>query len=665
MLTYPITNPMFFIYAFYFLLTYFVSIFLPGLVLCSFLPKKSRIVTFLLANALGIVFFGFQGYIFGFLQIRWMTYFYLVFFSLYSLFRFRTILQPFFGTVSSKKIDIFALIFIICGSFIQLIFVFFSGMYYAPGFGFFGINAHDGILHLSFIQQIINHFPPYQPGADGLYITNYHYWSDLVMAELARIWHIPLMPMFFQYFPPILSILTGVVVYSVVRVWGGSRIVGYFSLFFLYCGSDAAYLFTLWLHKNWGQYVPELDNGPTQLLNIPTVFAKFLFLVSFIPLYFWIVKKEKKWAVITVLLAASLVGFKIYFGMFFALGFIFLLLGKTIVQLYKEKNINLLIKKEQFSFVIIFLFFLVCAVIFLPVNTSSGGLFFAPLEWPRIFLSKGSIDWNDWWLRRQVYEAHNNTRNLFILDIISFIVAIFSIYGTRIFGFFPSKELRKILHWELLLFFLPPLFIFQLLGFFTLQVSGGTVVYYFFVVSCTILSLFTSFLLAGWVKKNICFKLLVVCIILLTLPRTILDISVIFDNYKTGNTVTYISNNELKALSFLRQKTPSDAIVQSHPANEFDRQAPYVAFFTNRRSYLSAVHILEIHNQPIKQRKKSLAILFKQTKERKFAQKMKELHITYVYLQKNNRKQYLHFPLMDKFVKQVFENDSIIILQRK
>lgn len=661
-LNYSITDPIFLFFALYFLFAYLISIFLPGYVLCSFLPYKSRMITFLLANTLGIVAFGFQGFIFGFLGIRWMTYLYLFAFIIYFLLHVGNIFRSFVRVFSFKKIDFIALIFIFFGVFIQFLFVYLSGLYFASGLGFFGINAHDGILHLSFIQQIINHFPPYQPGADGLYITNYHYWSDLVMAEIVRIWHIPVMPMFFQYFPLILSALIGIAAYSVVQVWGGSRLVGYFSLFFLYFGSDAAYLFTLWFHKNWGQTVPEIDSAVTQLLNAPLVFAKLIFLASFIPLYYWIVKKEKKWAPLAVFLLASLCGFKIYFGIFAAIGFITFFFTKAIARLYKEKNIKVFVKKEGYAVAMISLFFFLCLAIFLPVNNSSGGLFFAPLEWPRIFLSKGGIDWSDWWLRRQVYEAHNNIRNLLILDFLSIIIALPAIYGTRLLGFFPSSELRKLLRWELMMFFIPPLFIFQILGLFTLQESGGIVVYYFFVVSCVILSLFVSFLLAGWVRKNFFFKALVFLIILLSLPRTIIDISVLYENYKMGNSATYITNDELEALSFLRITAPKDTIIQSHPTNEFDRQTPYVALFTNRRSYLGGVHILEIHNQPIKQRKKDLKAMFALRKEQKFVDAAKKMHISYIYLQKTP-KQRLWFPFSGKLIKNVFENNNVIIFQ--
>src|SRR5258708_450085 len=136
------------------------------------------------------------------------------------------------------------------------------------------------------------------------------------MAELVRIWHIPISHLFFQFMPLFVSFLTGLAFYLLIRVWKGTRQTGLWALFMLYFSGDSAYLFMLTLHHRFGFQTPAIDNGITQFLNIPHTFAKLVFLTGLIPFSFWLKTKQKKWLALTVVFFATLAGFKIYFGMF-------------------------------------------------------------------------------------------------------------------------------------------------------------------------------------------------------------------------------------------------------------------------------------------------------------------------------------------------------------
>src|SRR5260221_3271006 len=62
-------------------LVFFVSFYVPGSFFVEKLKPKSTIIYFLLSLVLGLVMWGVQGFVFGFIQLRWLTYLYLMFFG--------------------------------------------------------------------------------------------------------------------------------------------------------------------------------------------------------------------------------------------------------------------------------------------------------------------------------------------------------------------------------------------------------------------------------------------------------------------------------------------------------------------------------------------------------------------------------------------------------
>jgi len=112
-------------------------------------------------------------------------------------------------------------------------------------------------------------------------VQNYHYWSDLIMAEQSRVFHIPVSLLFFQFFPVFISILTGLGLLALLHEWKGSTRFSAFALFFLYFGADMGYVVYYLIHHEWSFAYPVIDNGATQFLNMPHTIAKCVFLVFF------------------------------------------------------------------------------------------------------------------------------------------------------------------------------------------------------------------------------------------------------------------------------------------------------------------------------------------------------------------------------------------------
>ncbi len=633
----------------------FITFYVPGFFITRYLLVKNHILRFFLSNVFGLVLWGIQGYIFGYLNLRFLSVVYCMasigVFLFYSN-EIKEEVLSMFGYFSKKNVGYIAMI--LFGSTAQMTAIFTSGFKISEGIKFFGNNAQDGIAHLAYIQSIMNNFPPREPGLYGTLIHNYHFWTDMVLANLAMVWHIPVIHLFFHLFPILIAVLTGIACVLLVIELGGTRKMAYWFLFLIYFASDAAYSVLLMLGKTVGFYTPAIDSGVLQFLNMPHVVAKLLFIASLITLCLWIKKKQTRWLVTSSVLFAVLFGFKIYFGIFAAIGLSCYVLFEIIKSSIKARHF-----KINFQLVLCYLLFIILSLaIFLPNNYGSGGFVYVYLEWPRSLLGVGSIDWREWWLRRQVYEAAHNYRNLFVLDFISVVIAFISIYGTRLLGFFITRRLAKFFGASLMIFFLPGLVVFHVLGLFTIQSSGGVNVFNFFSVSSFVLSLFAAFLLSriSFKKFGLIFLALFV---ILTIPRSLYEIwnGIISIN---SNDYRIISNNELHALEFIKRNSNSNEVVQPSPYNSWDSQTPYVSFFSGRYTYLSGVSLLSTHNVKTDERKSELEAIFQSTEIVDFQTKIKQRGITYIYLLKNPE-QALRFKIDQAYLKKVYENNTAIV----
>jgi hypothetical protein len=671
-MVYGLLDFQFWLFGLLFLLASFCSFYLPGSYVVSKFHLKSAVTHLLLSVVLGISLWGIQGYIFGYAHLRWLTYFYVLHAFLLFTTRFEDEKKIWFNIRKEfQRASKFVIGGIFFGALFQILAVVGSGLRYKNGVEFFFTNSVDGLLHLTYIQAFVREFPAHEPGAYDLLIINYHFWSDLVMAELVRIWHLPVSHLLFQYVPLLVSLLTGVATYLIVRIWKGTRMTGLWALFLLYLSGDAAYLFNLVLHRQFGFDSPAIDNGATQFLNIPQTFAKLVFIAGLIPLTFWIRTKKKSWLFFTIVLFSTLIGFKVYFGIFAGMGLSFLLLGQIARDFFAEKHTSLLMRcvkafqKNLWTIFGMLLFGLITAAIYLPANKGAGGLIYSPLEWPRIFLGPAGINFQEWWLRKQVYDAAGNFRSSFILDVLAVLICLVCVFGTRLLGFYFSKNICKKISWELSSFFTPTMIIFTLLGLYTLQVSGLFNVYNFFVVAIVGLSLFSAFTLSQIQSKRSLFAKLFLCaFVLLTIPRALHDAGFYIIAYAKNQPDHLVDNQELAALYFIQDHTPAESIIQGHWNNESDRYSPYIPFFSNRYSYLSGERLLDTHNQPTAERKMAMKNIFSAPNSEALHDLAKEKNIQYIYLQKNEPHT---APLVQSiknstFIK-IFENDETVVLQ--
>lgn len=659
----------------YFLITFAVTVLLPGLFFTRSLKHINYLERFLFSISVGLAILGLQAFFLGYLQLRWLTVVYVLFFSIAGCLTILSHRQS-FTTILQKitpRPDISALLIGVIGTVTQLIPVWFSGFKTPQGISFFQINAHDGVFHLSVIQSLINSFPPMQPGAIGLAITNYHFWSDLIMAEFVRLWGLHIIHVYFHFFPLIISPLLGLTVYLLVKTWTNSRSAAKWGLFFLYFSGDMNYFFMYLFHRAFNFSSVTIDNGAIQFINMPQAFAKLLFLVGLLLFHHWHAKKNTTAGLWSAVLFSTLAGFKIYFGMVAAFSFSlsvavhFSLQFFKIIPKFSTKTVRAFVQQQKFPIMFNLIFAAIAAAIYFPVNKNAGGLFWAPFAWPKLLLHLDKLNWQEWWLRMQVYEQLGTWKHVLVWHLIAAAIFFIAIYSVRMLGLIPAPAVIKKIGWHNVIFIFPAMWLFTFLGINTLQTSGTFNIFNFFVVVLTLSTLTSAVLIDHYLQKipRIFAVIITFVIIAITIPRVIGTNYSFLKGALLQEDVTTISNEEIEALNYIKKNTPTHAIVQAHPGNNWEKKTPYISFFTNRYVYFGGKEILLSHNQPIEERDMFMDQVFKLKNPVEFSRLIDWTGIDYIYIQKPRElgPQRLEFKIRNSFLSKEFENTKGIVIK--
>jgi len=518
-----------------------------------------------------------QALVFGFLQIRWMTYGYVAAMIILAI-KNRKYAQKWIKKVWRGKKSVLIMALIAGGVFLQILPISTSGFRDAKtgDIGWRYSNSVDGIMHLSFISELAQNFPPNRPDAAGEKLTNYHYLSDLWLADMARVWRLPINHLFFHYTPIIISLLTALALISVVKVFSDKKSAVFFALGMLFFASDSAYMIGYWLHRQLIWRTPIFDAGMEQFLNYPQTLAKLLFFISM-----WLLckKKEttKEW-VILWLIALPMMGIKIYYGAFYLAG-----LGlMCVVNMIREKKLC-----SPLSFLGLATL-AGSGVIYAIGNTTTGSMAWIPVVWGEQLLQPPNLDDINWILFNQ---ATHILRPLSLIKHYAWGVGvgIMGMVGMRIVGLgYFMRRAKK--NWKLWAFCIIPILIFITLGINTMQNPGGLNTFNFCIVTANVLIIPTALLLSGW-WQNKYLRGLSILAVLCMLPRNIEFIKkyggdLLFNNEESE---FILSKEEEGYLREMKETLPEGVIIQ--PDMNFERaysKNSYVHFFTNRHTYLSA-----------------------------------------------------------------------------
>lgn len=640
-------NPLFWFSAIYFVFIIFVSFFIPGFVIIQKLamPKFVRFVT---ATILGMVLWAWQGFIFGFLQIRFLTYFYIFIFVgvwLWQNRKFRI------RKISFKpKIDTIASLLLLSGMVVQLIPVIGFGLQYQRGMYLCCGNREDFVYHVALTRSLTASIPPVEPGMVGHIVVNYHYWANLVLAELIRIYNIPIFPLHFQFIPVFISLFFGLAIIAFTKSLFESKSFTRWLLFFFYFGGDGIYALLLLLKKNifLMTKVSSLEDGSTFLLNPPRAFAMVIFLVGLTLFVYWIKKKDIKWGIAAIFLLASTIGFKVYIGLFGALGIV----GIILWFIYKKQKQNILLS---------LLFFPIAAIIYLSDNANSGGIFWAPFLLANNFIVQPTFGLQRFELARLIYLEHHNIPRLFIYESLATLLFIVAICGTKIIAFFQSIKSFLSIGKELFIFLGFGLLGSLFVGLFFLQQSGGANIFNFIVSFWLLLSIFSALAMTYWQKKlsKLLYIFLSVVIILLTIPRVALNTYLNTMQYIKGGYL-YITPDHLHAFTYINTITPKNSLFLIDPGIGFDRSTPFIYAFIQRPMYISGENILTSHQINVQNRVKLYQDLFKTSNIKVLTKELTQTNADYIYLWQRKE---MNATESANFITPVFSDGDITILK--
>ncbi len=621
----------------------FLAVYIPGSVALRFSKLKTNLFTnFVLSLIVGISFWALQGFIFGFLNLRFLSYAYIIV-SVFLWIRYIH-LQPL--KIKFTKLILVAILLILGGVVTQNIAAFFMGTQTDKGVSFCCVDVSDSLYFASLSQEVKQHIPPQEPGLSSVTVKNYHYLSNIFVAELSRVFMIPINIIQFQVSSLFLSLMLGMSGLAfglfATRSWKYSL----WLIFFLYFGGDFIWLVLMIMNKGVNPFVmSSLEDGVKFLSNPPRAFAVVQFFGGLTLLGIWLL--EKKSYVMTLILGivlGTLVGFKVYLGIFVAVG----LVSVCLLQLSKKQF-------EGLKLVAITGF--VSLILYLPVNSNAGGIYFTGFWSFENFISQPYLQLGNLELARRIFLDDGKVVKSYFFESIFIIVTLTSFFGSKIIGILQTRTSLSSVSYQLHVFLLTGLLVSFILGFFFQQSSGGSNTFNFIVNVFIIGSIYTA-LTADYLtsfKKPIAIGIAIL-VVGVTIPRVLYETSHNVSRLINSQFQT-ITNGQLEAFNFLKQQEKGLTIID-RTVFGLDASSPYIKFFVEQPMYLSGAQILESHGVNVKNKMSSVSTMLDPLRINEAKQLFKREKIKYLVTGSAS-------PVASVsagFSKSIFANDEVYIL---
>jgi hypothetical protein len=563
----------------------FLVYYIPGYLALKRL-KLTDVLLVPLAITTGMILLAYQGYIFGYLNIRWMTFIYLGILFLiwlksdFNNFRYKI------GLIIRSRINFskITLIILIIGVLGQISTIWFSGVNYHGTTYYCCGNPNDNFWYGAITQQIINKYPPEAPGLSGVKLTNYHYWSNLIIAETSRISGLQPFWLQFQFNSILLVVLAGWLLIGFSNILNLNSAYKQWLLFFFYFGSDAVYWILLILGKGFDFTMSSLEDGIGFLANMPRAYAIVVFFAALNLLLIWFKRKSKWLTFVLAILFASLVGLKIYVGIFACIGLGFLTIYRLIFY-HRTDTLWLTILTG-----------LLAICIYLPVNANAGSFYFIGFWRFENFIVQPALGLLRLEQARQIFAADHKWHRAIPYDILFGIIYIISTFGTKLISLIQTKKTLNKLPIEIHIFFIPGFIICTVLGLFYLQSIGSSNTFNFLVVVFILSSIYTALTLSVYIPKKINFisMTLIIIIVGLTAPRSINKIIINISQSFTTKSFT-LSQDITESAEYLRNHTPRESVIATDFYNfPFDKEGPVFGVLADRSMFLSGTGILQI-----------------------------------------------------------------------
>jgi len=517
-----------------------------------------------------------------------------------------------------------------------------SGLLSSYGMGFWGPHGHDGVWHLALINELVRHFefsrniffPPQNMVFADFGLTNYHFGFDWLLALTHRITSIPVINLYFQIFPLLMTGLLGILVFILLKKWTKNNLSALLAVFFTFFGASFGWLVTLFKGEGLGgESLFWANQSISTLINPPFAFSLILLITGFLLFLNYQQKPSFKRLILLSLIFGLVVGFKAYGG-------VIILAGLAFSSLYEW-----LFEKKSLSLKVFLGTLLVSLVIFLPQNRGSVSLFvWAPLWFPHTMLAfPDRLGWIRLDQARQAYLATGKWLRWFLAEGLALLIFLVGNLGTRVLASFKIfswlKNFKKLASFQVL--WLGCLLVSGILPLFFIQKGNpwnSLQFFYYFLFFCGLL---TALALGEFLaKKKFLIKLVVLLILIgLTLPTTWGALK----HYWPSRPPARIGFEELEALVFLR-KQPS-GIILTYPHDYSLREkteAPkplyayettaYISAFSEKTSFLEDEMNLEIMQVNWRGRREQIEQFFQTNETGQAKQFLKDNQIKYLYL---------------------------------
>jgi len=631
---------------------------IPGWLLLNFLKLKFSFLELLtLAFLVGLVLFTLASFILGFLHLRFLIFWVLIAIFFYTfLFRRPRLAIP---KITVKHFLVFFILII--GVFTQVLPVVKSGWIYDYGLGFWGPNGHDGIWHLSIISELKNHFPPQNPDFAGVPLKNYHYFSDLTIAQTAKMTGISILDLYFRFFPTLVSLLFGLSVFILVRQITKSETASLLAVFLSYFGGGFGWIVSLLKEGRIGGESMFWATGSVSfLLNPPFAFSIIFLLAGLF--FFWHYLREKRTSLTwpLVVLWGPVIQFKAYAG-------ILILVSLAVLVLYE------VIFRKSFSFLkLLVLIVAVSALVFLPIFSKTNSLFsFAPF-----WFIHTMVDYQDrfYWVRlsnaRVAYIQMGWWWKFILAEILGFLIFFFGNLGIRFLA------LGTLLSWirskfkiSFFWLFVATIFISGLLiPLIFIQKGTPWNTIQFFYYSAYLANILAAVFFwqmiknrSGWIQFV---AIAVFCVI--TIPTTL---GTLYYHYLPNRPPARLSFGELEALEFLKVQPQGTVLSRAYDEklrDKFDLPLPlfvyqtsaYISAFSEKREFVADEVTLGTIAVPYEDRVVGQKEFFR-TRDENFARNfLRKNNINYIYVTKFERWDPAEKNLG---IKKIFENGEVKI----
>lgn len=608
---------------FYILLIFTVTYWIPGWLLLR-LTKTPPAYQTVLAAPLGIALWGWQAWIFGWLHLPLAVYGYLG--VCVAAFLWITIKHPkvlseirdsIIGIGKDKPTLILLIIGVACQSIVLWNVLQPSGNTWVSCCG----DPNDNIWYASITKSILESFPPHYPGITGQTLHNYHYWSNLVIADTVRVFHVDQILLQFRYSGVLLSLSLGLALIALSWRLSVKPVFTRWLLFFFYFGGDMIYLIPLIQERVLSFPGSSLEDGIRFLSNPPRSYAVVIVLVWLSLYSLWREKLDVRKIITLSLLLSATVGLKVYLAFF-------LLTGLVALALYD------FIKGKRNTLMLLTVSLILSAIVYLPVNAEAGGLYFVKFWRFENFISQPGFSLIHLDMARMIFEQDNKHFKALLYDLLFMAIYMVCIFGTKLIGLIPIRGASSRFPFYMHLILVTSLIIHFIIGSFFQQNTGGSNTFNFHVNVFLFLSLYAALVLTKLqeilIKRKLIYAFITIIVIVMTLPRAAYEMNEHIKRVR--DLYPIVEPDTQKVIDYLRT-TPEDSLI-ANAARYIspDQNGPYLYLLTGRQQYLSSPGLLRQFGARTLDREHTLNVITKPGSPRVIKKLLKLSGIDYLIL---------------------------------